>query len=375
MAQQRTNQKSVGDPLPIVQNNYTQSVSLVEKILRFRVPDDYCNRRRGGGGQPLLATEPSRTELHRHSPIPRTTARLNSLLAASPQCDVFVTGIERLMTEWKRVLERCMNELIVVGLAIVFLWVYANGANGVNGVNGYNKYEDIISCYNNELEDDLPQMENHRFNSTKKHIYFHETTCNGSLGPRQACVVESAARFHPDWQINIAFSAPMNMSSRANLNPFQGFSNVKFWRVNILKYVKNTPVEYLITRHYLNKSYDAVRHAADILRLVTLYKWDGVYLDLDALLVKPLYDLERNFVTRENDYSVSTGLLSFSNDSAGRSIAKEVLWELATTFNPKLFVYNGPGLMTRKFEMYCNTNNFSQMTMPTCKVVVLSSSG
>lgn len=89
--------------------NDIDSVSLVEKILKFRVPDDYCNRRRG---VPLLAIEPSRTELHRHSTIPRTTALLNSMLAASPQCDVFVTGVERLMTEWKSVLERCMNELV-----------------------------------------------------------------------------------------------------------------------------------------------------------------------------------------------------------------------------------------------------------------------
>lgn len=122
-----------------------------------------------------------------------------------------------------------------------------------------------------------------------------------------------------------------------------------------------------------------------------LIQWDGVYLDLDALLVKPLYDLERNFVTRESDKTVSAGILAFSNDSAGRRIAKEVLWylnllllslsiilflslwqinvfrELATTFDPNIFAYNGPGVMTRKFEMYCKTNNFSQMTMPTCK--------
>jgi hypothetical protein len=86
--------------------NKIDSVYLVERIMNFNVPNNYCNKRLG---VPLLATAASRTNLYRHSPIPRATALLNSVLAASPQCDVFVTGIARLMTEWKRVLERRMD--------------------------------------------------------------------------------------------------------------------------------------------------------------------------------------------------------------------------------------------------------------------------
>lgn len=151
---------------------------------------------------------------------------------------------------------------ILIGMTIMFLLVYANWGNF--------KYVDI-SCYDSESDDDLPPIENHRLQSTKKHIYFHETSCNAFLDPRQACVVESAARLHPDWQINLAFSAPMNMGSRAKLNPFQKFSNVKFWRVNIWKYLNNTPLEYLLTKEYLRKSYYVIYHAADVLRLVTLF--------------------------------------------------------------------------------------------------------
>lgn len=147
-------------------------------------------------------------------------------------------------------------------MTIVLLWAYAIWSNM--------KYDDI-SCHNNEPDDDLPSIVNHRFNSVKKHIYFHETTCNGFLDPRQACVVESAARLHPNWQINVVFSAPMEMSSRAKLNPFQEFSNVKFWRVNILKYLNSTPLEYLVTKHHIKNSYYAVRHTSDVLRFTTLY--------------------------------------------------------------------------------------------------------
>lgn len=53
-------------------------------------------------------------------------------------------------------------------------------------------------------------------------------------------------------------------------------------------------------------------------------QWDGVYLDLDVLLVKPLDGLEPNFAPRENDYYVSNSVLALSSDIVGRSIAKEL---------------------------------------------------
>lgn len=148
---------------------------------------------------------------------------------------------------------------IMVGIAILLLYASLDI-----------QYDDV-SCHNKESDDDLPPIQNHRFRSTKKHVYFHETTCNGFLQPRQACVVESAARLHPNWQINVVFSAPMDTSSKAKLNIFQEFSNVKFWRVNILKYLNNTPLEYLVTEHHLKNSYYAIVHSSDVLRLVTLY--------------------------------------------------------------------------------------------------------
>lgn len=49
-----------------------------------------------------------------------------------------------------------------------------------------------------------------------------------------------------------------------------------------------------------------------------------MYLDLDALLVKPLDNLKQNFATRENEsHFVSSGILAFSNDKVGRSVAEE----------------------------------------------------
>lgn len=132
------------------------------------------------------------------------------------------------------------------------------------------KYHDV-SCHSMELDDDLPPIQNHRFQSTKKQIYFYETTCNGFLDSRQACVVESAARLHSEWQINVVFSAPMSIKKRVNLNHFQEFPNVKFWRVNILKFLSRTPLEHLITKRHLENSSYAISHTSDVLRTATLY--------------------------------------------------------------------------------------------------------
>lgn len=75
------------------------------------------------------------------------------------------------------------------------------------------------------------------------------------------------------------------------------------------------------------------------LRIYSL-QWDGLYLDLDVLLVKPLDDLEHNFATRENEYTVSNGILAFSSDNVGRSVAQEAF----------RYLY-----MLSLYHLYCNT--------------------
>lgn len=93
---QRRNMSLLSFILNVLRNKIN-CVKLTEKILKFKVLNDYCYKR---NDVPFLATK-----LHRYSPIPRATA---------PQYDVFVTGIMRQTTEWKRVSEKSQWLLISI---------------------------------------------------------------------------------------------------------------------------------------------------------------------------------------------------------------------------------------------------------------------
>lgn len=69
----------------------------------------------------------------------------------------------------------------------------------------------------------------------------------------------------------------------------------------IYRYLDNTPLKVIHATGALNYSLWPVAHSSDVLRYTTLYKFGGIYLDLDVLVLKPLNDLS-NFAGRPTNY-------------------------------------------------------------------------
>lgn len=179
-----------------------------------------------------------------------------------------------------------------------------------------------ISCHYSDVGDALPRL-GESFDPPAKSIYFHETSCHGWLNSRQACAVESAARTHPKWQINVLFTGPVTKVNLNNgsLKALEQFENVYFFRLHIVEYAKGTPVESMVSEGALNRTRWRVSHTSDLLRYLSLYKWGGVYLDLDVVVVKSFEGLVNNWAARESDTAVAAGALSFSRDKLGRIVA------------------------------------------------------
>lgn len=128
-----------------------------------------------------------------------------------------------------------------------------------------------------------------------KSIFFLETSCksrlNGSinLSARQACAVEAAAVNNPTLQVNVLVAAPaaINVTSEAGryLAAILSYKNVKIYSMNVDRYLKNTPVEDLWTSGRLLKSDNPkwrVSHLSDVLRFTTLWRFGGIYMDMDV---------------------------------------------------------------------------------------------
>lgn len=181
-----------------------------------------------------------------------------------------------------------------------------------------------ISCHYLEAEDVLPSADGMRF--PEKSVFFHETSCKGGLDARQACAVESAARLHPDWKVNVLFTAPATSETIENCTRLlDTYRNLNYYRIHVVRYAKGTPLEKFIAGGALNRTRWRISHASDVLRYLTLYKWGGVYLDLDVVVAKPLDLLGRNWAARESETAVAAGAMAFSKDRIGRRVAEAAI--------------------------------------------------
>lgn len=185
----------------------------------------------------------------------------------------------------------------------------------------WGEYENI-TCHYSDVGDALPLI-GEDFSPLSTSIYFHETSCRGWLNSRQACAIESAARAHSNWNIYVLFAGPVtakNLNSNS-FNILKQIKNVNFKRVHIVDYAKETPLEQLVGEGALNRTRWRISHTSDMLRYLSLYKWGGVYLDLDVVVVKSFEGLEKNWAARESVDVVAAGALAFSTDDLGRKVA------------------------------------------------------
>nr|XP_018678103.1 PREDICTED: uncharacterized protein At4g19900 isoform X1 [Musa acuminata subsp. malaccensis] len=88
-------------------------------------------------------------------------------------------------------------------------------------------------------------------------------------------------------------------------------------------------------------------HYSELLRLAALYKYGGIYLDSDIIVLNPLHSL-KNFVSIEDNTggnSVFNGaVMAFEKNS---SLMLECLNEYYSTYDDTLLRWNGADLMTR----------------------------
>lgn len=216
--------------------------------------------------------------------------------------------------------------------------------------------DESIYCYNineNSLKDisDVTPKKG-------RSIFFHETSCNSYqsakivIKARQACAVESAAKLNPNFQIYLLFTSPGILKFEGTrsdriIQALLSYENVHILHLDYTRYVKNTPVESLYENGQLKYSAYARSHASDVLRYLTMYKYGGIYLDLDVIVIKSLEDLHENFAGAESQNNVAAGVLRFNPSGIGHEYAKMCLDDLKDNFYGRDWGYNGPGVVTR----------------------------
>ncbi|XP_030763086.1 lactosylceramide 4-alpha-galactosyltransferase-like [Sitophilus oryzae] len=274
------------------------------------------------------------------------------------------------------------KKIILTLFAVIFLWVFLANFNiplPTIIIKAYYwfKPNKSLFCHSIQSEHSLPDIS---FASPKKgkSIFFHETSCTSyikgkiTINSRQACAVESAARMNPDHEIYLLFSSPGNFKNNDSesdrfLAQLLQYHNVHIYHLDMDKYFENTPVENLWTSDRMKFSQYAQSHTSDVLRYLTLWKYGGIYLDLDVIVVRNLEDLGMNYAGVESERAIAAGIVGFSHIGDGHKYVTDCLNDLSLNFNGDDWGYNGPGTITRLLKRLCQTNKIEEMSGKNCQ--------
>ncbi|XP_063230484.1 lactosylceramide 4-alpha-galactosyltransferase-like [Bacillus rossius redtenbacheri] len=214
-----------------------------------------------------------------------------------------------------------------------------------------------------------------------RNVFFVETSCalTGpllgrardspvfTLNNRQACAVESAARAYPQHAVYVLHTCPgtsLQAWSDASRHAVD-YPNVRLVELDPLGFLRGTPLERWASSGQLETSLYPVVHASDVFRVLALWKYGGLYLDLDVITFRDMGGLE-NFMAMERNDSLNTAVMHMSPRGLGHELASDLLERMGSDFRGDAWSYNGPELVTKTLLARCNVSQPLEMRKEKC---------
>lgn len=214
-------------------------------------------------------------------------------------------------------------------------------------------------------------------------IHYVEASGEECLTPRQACAIESAARANPGMGIRVHTNAarlgPPGWDQRMVrqirscafnqlLTKLQdSSSNVQIIRENFGQVLKDEPS----FRPHLDTikagPFWAV-HVSDVMRLILLKKYGGIFLDFDKIVFRSLHCLRNALTYLEggpNGEEIQNSAMVFD---AGHPFVKFVLRYLGQTYDPSNRLSVGSPALEKAFNLFCQAEEKGPSEPDTKKV-------
>lgn len=102
-------------------------------------------------------------------------------------------------------------------------------------------------------------------------------------------------------------------------------------------------------------------HISDFLRYLTLYRYGGIYLDMDVVMLRSMEEVPPNFTGAESNTHLAAGVMSLAHNGFGHEIAESCLREFQQNFDGSDWGNNGPGVITRVAQRICGTKDITLM--------------
>lgn len=134
---------------------------------------------------------------------------------------------------------------------------------------------------------------------------------------------------NPNRDVFVIFASPVGFSSSEPMSPIMSalkqYQNIQFRTVDIYKYAEDTPAQDWIKNDRIFLSGYVIEHVSDYLRLLTLYKFGGIYFDLDTIIQKNLDDMPLNFAGAKDNKVIGNAVMGFDSSDSGHQIVEMLI--------------------------------------------------
>ncbi|NXU57973.1 A4GAT galactosyltransferase, partial [Turnix velox] len=188
-------------------------------------------------------------------------------------------------------------------------------------------------------------------------VFFVETSEQTSPSYLFTCSVESAARAHPGTRIVVLMKGLTHgndvLPNHWAFSLLNCFPNVEFWPLNLTKLFSGTPLAKWYLQPYHQQEPYFLPVLSDACRIVIMWKFGGIYLDTDFIVLKNLKNLTNALGLQSQDV-LNGAFLSFTPKHEFMELCMQ---DFVDNYDGSIWAHQGPALLTRVFKKWCSISN------------------
>ncbi|XP_006866971.1 PREDICTED: lactosylceramide 4-alpha-galactosyltransferase [Chrysochloris asiatica] len=184
-------------------------------------------------------------------------------------------------------------------------------------------------------------------------IFFLETSDRTNPNFLFMCSVESAARAHPKSRVVVLMKGLLGDSAsqpqNLGLSLLRCFPNVQMLPLDLEALFRGTPLAAWHSAARARWEPYLLPVLSDAGRIALLWKFGGIYLDTDFIVLKSLQNLTNTLGTQSR-YVLNGAFLAFER---GHEFMALCMRDFVAHYNRWVWGHQGPQLLTRVFKKWC----------------------
>ncbi|XP_050705391.1 lactosylceramide 4-alpha-galactosyltransferase-like, partial [Eriocheir sinensis] len=181
-------------------------------------------------------------------------------------------------------------------------------------------------------------------------IFLVYTSCNSRPLYRAWCAVESWARLNPDRHVWFVLTSGTVEETEHLSTLLKQYDNLQVVGADLDDLFTNTPLESFYSgRNWTRKDTWPIIHMSDMLRVLLLWHFGGVYSDTDLINLRP-FTLPLNGIGMESSNVLANGFLCFHANHPFLSYLMNIMPQ---QFEPKTWGSIGIWALTRAAKETC----------------------